>query len=91
MCMKTPKVNQPTDKPPQYLRNPFLDGLAIGQGQGRNSLRIDRVQSTPAANGEAGKLVQLPEPLPPTGGSHGLFIPPTKVGSNNDRRRTQQV
>ena len=83
MCTKTPKVQQPKDKPVQYLRNPFLDGLAIGQGQGRDSLRID-LGSRPAQRpvGDNGRLTQLPTPLPGNTPrtTPGLFIPPPKGG-----------
>ena len=41
MCPKTPKVKPVEEKKPQYLRNPFLDGLAIGSNSGRNSLRVE--------------------------------------------------
>lgn len=87
MCTKTPKVNQPKDKPVQYLRNPFLDGLSIGQGRGRDSLRIDP-GSRIAPVGDPGKLVQIPgEPAAPDTGNHGLFIPPPKGGSGANRGR----
>jgi hypothetical protein len=41
MCTKTPKVNTPKEKAVQYLRNPFLDGMALSANTGRNSLRTD--------------------------------------------------
>lgn len=41
MCAKTPKAAPITQKDPVYLRNPFLDGVKIGAGTGRNALRID--------------------------------------------------
>lgn len=54
MCMKTPKPKAVKEKPVQYLRNPWLDGLAIGAGQGRNSLRVDRTgAAAPTAGGAA--------------------------------------
>lgn len=71
MCTKTPKPAPVEEKKPQYLRNPLLDGLAIGggQAQGRNSLRIDRVTPTP----------QLPAPVAPTPAlpPPGIVIPTT--------------
>lgn len=56
MCIvKTPKVDQSAvdaqKKQPQYLRNPWLDGLSIQGGgaaaTGRNSLAIDPGSTTP--------------------------------------------
>ena len=41
MCAKPPKPKKVEEKPVQYLRNPFLDGLSVGAEPGRNSLRID--------------------------------------------------
>ena len=47
MCMKTPKPKVVPQKPVQYLRNPFLDGMTIGANTGRNSLREDRAGQVP--------------------------------------------
>jgi hypothetical protein len=41
MGAMTPKPKKVKEKPVQYLRNPFLDSLSIGNDAGRNSLRID--------------------------------------------------
>lgn len=64
MCLKTPKLKKVTEKPVQYLRNPYLDGLAIGANSGRNSLRIDR-------GGASGP----PLALTPPGTDGGLAVP----------------
>ena len=88
MCTKTPKVQQPKDKPVQYLRNPFLDGIAIGQGQGRDSLRIDRGTPTPRpVGGDPGRLTQIPTPLAPSTPrtTPGLYIQPGKGGGGGGR------
>lgn len=56
MCAKTPKIAQPVEKDPQYLANPFLDGLQIGKGTGRNQLRTDLgspLLTVPAPSGVA--------------------------------------
>lgn len=52
MCTShTPKVEQPTEKKPVYMSNPYLDGLGIGaEARGRNSLRIDIGAPLPAQN-----------------------------------------
>lgn len=64
MCTpKAPKGNE-KDKPVQYLRNPYLDGLSIsGASQGRASLRID-----PASPAQPARIA------PP---KSGLAIPTT--------------
>lgn len=65
MCtVKTPKVQQPTNKQPVYLANPYLDGSsANGLAIGRNSLRIDRsapgTTPPPASVGMPSAPVQL--------------------------------
>lgn len=45
MCGSAPKPKKVEEKEPQYMRNPWLDGLAIGGltgiRTGRNSLRVD--------------------------------------------------
>lgn len=42
MCPKPKAPEPPKDKPVQYLRNPYLDGLTVGtRARGRNSLRTD--------------------------------------------------
>lgn len=61
MCtVHTPKVDQSAvdaeKKPPQYLRNPWLDGLSIqgaGEATGRNSLVIAPGTKPPSANTNA--------------------------------------
>lgn len=52
MCTSsTPKVQQPTQKNPIYMSNPYLDGLGIGaESSGRNSLRIDMGSPVPTAS-----------------------------------------
>jgi hypothetical protein len=77
MCPKTPKVQQPKEKPVQYLRNPFLDGLALGANSGRNALRV-----------ELGSTGSPPTPYQPP---PGVVIPNTPnsslgFGSGNTRR-----
>lgn len=69
MCGSAPKAKKIEEKPPQYMRNPWLDGLAIGGlsgiRTGRNSLRVD-LGGTNAATGLA--IPQPPQPVtPPTG------------------------
>lgn len=80
MCMKTPKPKKVEEKPIQWLRNPLLDGLAIGGGtaKGRASMRrdlgvagaafvspYDRSTNTPTA----------PEAAPTAGQGTGLAVP----------------
>lgn len=67
MCPKTPKVKPTVEKKPQYLRNPFLDGLAFGSNTGRNALRVDLGSQTPVP-------YQPPAPTP------GLVVPNSKIG-----------
>lgn len=67
MCTShTPKVEQPTQKPPVYMSNPYLDGLGIGTNTGRNSLRIDMGSSVPTASS-----VSSYTPSPSVAGSYG--------------------
>lgn len=75
MCMKTPKPKKVEEKPVQYLRNPFLDGLAIGQSGGRNALRTD-VGASPYAGRVTESLGLAPA------GQAGVVVPgrPTKSG-----------
>jgi len=46
MCLvKSPKIRDTKEKKPQYLRNPYLDGVgpeADAMRSGRNSLRITK-------------------------------------------------
>lgn len=67
MCMKTPKAPKaPAEKKPIYMSNAYLDGLAIGGGRGRNSLRIDL--ATPGAGVGAPQIPTgwVPRPMIPT-------------------------
>lgn len=40
MCTST-KVDETEEEDVEYLRNPFLDGLQLGETKGRDSLRVD--------------------------------------------------
>lgn len=75
MCPKSPKVPETKETKPQYLRNPFLDGLAIGGGQsiGRNSLRVDPGTSV------------LTAPTPKPIATPGVTTPGTRAGLNTPR------
>ena len=57
---KAPEVPAPTDangKTPQYLRNPYLDGLKIGgETLGRNSLRVTAGSSRGVPNVKTPRL-----------------------------------
>lgn len=70
MCMSTPKPKKVVEKPVAYLRNPLLDGLAIGGGtsQGRNSLRRDLGSSGAAYVSPYDKAPPAPAPAGPTSG-----------------------
>ena len=65
MCTKRPRIQQPEQKDPQFLRNPYLDGLAIGAGRGRNSLRIDRADPLMGGFRTTGLFGTSRTPLPP--------------------------
>jgi len=64
MCSSPHAPAPAPEKKPVYLRNPYLDGLAIGggQAQGRNALRIDR--ATPGAPGSSDSAT-VPRPASP--------------------------
>jgi hypothetical protein len=76
MCMSTPKPKKVVEKPVAYLRNPLLDGLAIGGGtaQGRNSLRRDLGSSGAAYVSPYDKPLPT-DPAAPSG--TGLTAPTT--------------
>lgn len=87
MCGSPPKPKPVKEKPPQYLRNPWLDGLALGgvgaARSGRNALRIDL--GTPGA---APSYVGLPttQPIPqPSVGAYPLpsFFPSVGLGARS--------
>lgn len=80
MCPKTPKPQKQETKKPQYLRNPFLDGLALGSNAGRNSLRIDLGTPVAAPITPAVPFVPTPGIVVPSergllGGSGSFGIP----------------
>lgn len=64
MCAKPPKPKKVKEKPVQYLRNPFLDGINIGRDTGRASLRID-----------LGQQAASPAPAPTSSTSRALPLP----------------
>lgn len=73
MCtVKTPKVKDQT-KPVQYLTNPLLNGLQIGQAQDRNSLRTD-------VAARVGKQADLAGLAVPSNTSGQPIEPDTKLG-----------
>lgn len=91
MCMKTPKPKKVEEKPVQWLRNPLLDGLAIGRGQtkGRTALRND-LGSAGAAY--VNPYVKTPAPAaiaptssPTAGAGTGLAIPTAPRGGGGRR------
>jgi hypothetical protein len=57
MCSSAPKVKPTTEKKPQYLRNPFLDGLALNATTSRNTLRNDLTPAAVASNANPGLVV----------------------------------
>jgi hypothetical protein len=87
MCMKAPSPKQPPKVPVQYLSNPWLDGLGIGTGRGRATLRNDLGASnaayvnpyaiTPATAPTTGAGVVAP--TAPNGGGWSS-IPKTPIG-----------
>jgi hypothetical protein len=79
MCTShTPKVEQPTEKKPVYMSNPYLDGLGIGaEASGRNSLRIDIGSPLPSRNPVA------PPPVYVAPGGGGLGIGGASFGGGN--------
>jgi hypothetical protein len=60
MCPKTPKVKPVEEKTPQYMRNPFLDGLALGASKGRNSLRVELGSTSPSVPYQPSPGVVIP-------------------------------
>lgn len=87
MCsVKAPKPPKDSTKPVQYVRNPYLDGLAIQQATGRNSLRIDLTGSGPASTAQpatrspVGVSPPTRIPTPVTGGRSSLAIPSNRPG-----------
>lgn len=72
MCSKPPKPKPVKEKEPQYLRNPWLDGLAIGGVQGarsgRNALRVDL--GTPGAAPNYVGMPSARQPLTPATGAY---------------------
>lgn len=79
MCSK-PKAPKPIkEKEPQYMRNPWLDGLAIGGlggiRTGRNSLRVD-LGGTNASTGLA-----IPQPTQPATPVSGAYPAPVTAPS----------
>lgn len=77
MCGSPPKPKKVEEKPPQYLRNPWLDGLALGgvgaSRSGRNALRVDL--GTPAGSAPNYGLGTPAAPQAPAAPS-GAFAPP---------------
>jgi hypothetical protein len=75
MCGSPPKPKAVKEKPPQYLRNPWLDGLALGgvgaARAGRNALRVDL-----AAPGKAPSYLGIPSPVAPPVSPTGAFPAP---------------
>ena len=71
MC-SAPKPKKVEEKKPQYLRNPYLDGLSIGGvggiREGRNALRVDL-----ATPGAAPDYLGVPSKRQPAAPSVGAF------------------
>ena len=67
MCTShAPKVEQPEQKKPVYMSNPYLDGLGMGaESSGRNSLRIDMGSPVPTS-----ASITNPIYSPPLGGGY---------------------
>lgn len=88
MCTShTPKVEQPTQKDPVYMSNPYLDGLGIGaESSGRNSLRID--MGSPVSTAINRPLFPPPGGGGYGGGSGGFLGIPTGGGLGIGRTRT---
>lgn len=62
MCTKSPKIPKPeTPKEIASFRNPFLDGMQIGAGRGRDALRTDL---------GGGLMIRQPAAPPPSGSSN---------------------
>lgn len=85
MCTKTPKApKQDPAKKPQYLRNPLLDGLSLGETSGRNSLRVDLTgasRTSPFPNAiPTGIAPPVRIPTPVTGRFTGLGFSRAKWG-----------
>lgn len=89
MC-KPPKPKAVAEKPIQYLRNPFLDGLSITRSQSREALRRDMgtgaayvnpYDTTPGA--VPGKPVDPMGPVKPASGLGlgGLLIKAKTIGA----------
>ena len=86
MCtnpLKKPKIKKVEEKPVQFLRNPFLDAIGIGQDTGRNSLRIDLAGPSAPLAFEGGRAATSPATAKSTQGAiggipsfaPGLFLP----------------
>ena len=79
MCTKTPKPQKVEEKPIQWLRNPLLDGLAIGGGtaKGRASMRRDLGVAGAAfvSPYDRSKNPTTPEAAPTAGRGTGLAVP----------------
>lgn len=83
MCAKTPKPKKVEEKPVQYLRNPFLDDVSIGNDTGRNSLRIDLGSQRTARPFEGSTTGASPKTDPMRGAVPtvpGLLIPSRRRG-----------
>jgi hypothetical protein len=91
MCtVKKPKEVKPTvEKDPQYLRNPWLDGMSMNRSTtiGRNSLRLDPGSSyrTPLPTLPPPTGPTTPPVTPPTGGPVGTGDEPTFGGRRPGR------
>jgi hypothetical protein len=90
MCSKPPKPKKVEEKPVQFLRNPFLDGVNLdGQDSGRNSLRIDRVpnavlrQRNQEARREDRAAANSPQPAGIQPFAPGLFFPQRPRGGGS--------
>lgn len=80
MCSKPKVPPPPKEKKPQYLRNPYLDDLAIGaERSGRNSLRIDRTSGATGLPSAIGMLSPVIAQSAPSM-SPGVVLPPLRVG-----------
>lgn len=83
MCMSSPTPSTPVTKDPVYLRNPYLDGLALtGAGAantGRNALRIDqKTGNTPT--GTPAPMSGVPNIVDPRK-ALGTVVPNTQPGT----------
>jgi hypothetical protein len=86
MCMSSPSIPTPVTKDPVYMRNPYLDGLALNASAntGRNSLRIDKsTDNVPRA--------VTPAPGIPAPRMVGVVVPNTQPGTAAGARQALTI